>query len=343
MRVLHLTGSSVDAFWADLSIVYAARCLELNGGSDDVIAYVDPRGHWSFPQALDADALAAAEPLPVSEALVRIAAARIDVMVPQQFDLPGMTAYRALFDVLGIPYVGNTADVMALAADKAKARAVVAAAGVRIPDGEVVVEGQMPTLTPPVVVKPVRADNSVGVGLVRDDSELPRALEAALGHDGAALVERYVELGREVRCGLIERDGRLLALPLEEYAVADVRTYDDKLAADSAGGLRLVAKGPTRSWIVDASDPVTAPVQEAARRCHDALGCRHHSLFDFRVDPGGHPHFLEASPYCSFSDQSVVVTMAAAAGIDLHELYRISLEGALDETHRPLPLRRTHR
>ena len=30
-------------------------------------------------------------------------------MVPQMFCIPGMTAYRALFDVLGIPYLGNPA------------------------------------------------------------------------------------------------------------------------------------------------------------------------------------------------------------------------------------------
>ena len=53
------------------------------------------------------------------------------------FCLPGMTHYRALFDVLGIPYVGNAPDVMALTADKAKAKAVVAAAGVDVPAGEV--------------------------------------------------------------------------------------------------------------------------------------------------------------------------------------------------------------
>ena len=45
----------------------------------------------------------------------------VDVMVPQMFCLPGMTSYRALFDQLDIPYVGNPPDVMALAAHKARA------------------------------------------------------------------------------------------------------------------------------------------------------------------------------------------------------------------------------
>ena len=55
--------------------------------------------------------------------------------MPQLFCLPGMTTYRALLELLDIPYVGNRPDVMALGADKPRARAVVAAAGVDVPEG----------------------------------------------------------------------------------------------------------------------------------------------------------------------------------------------------------------
>jgi len=67
-------------------------------------------------------------------------------------------------------------------------------------------------------------------------------------------------------------------------------------------------------------DPAVVPSQEAALRCWEALGCRHHGLFDFRVDPDGRPWFLEAGLYCSFAPTSVVVTMAQAAGIGLDDL-----------------------
>ena len=46
-----------------------------------------------------------------------------------------------------------------------------------------------------------------------------------------------VELGREVRCGVVETADGLLCLPLEEYAVdaatKPVRDHADKLARDS--------------------------------------------------------------------------------------------------------------
>jgi D-alanine-D-alanine ligase len=342
-HVLHLVGSAVDDFHADLSRVYAEECLDATADPSRYrsrVAYVSPDGTWRLTDELSDAALAAAEPMPLHRALERLDADRPDVVVPQMFCGPGMTHYRALFELLGVPSVGNPATVMAVAADKAATRAIVANAGVRVPDGEVVRPGEPVTLPPPVVVKPVASDNSVGVSLVRDDDALAAALAEAFEHGEVALVERYVELGREVRCGTVVRDGHVTALPLEEYAVdavdKPVRDRADKLARDADGQLHLMAKDPTRAWIVDTDDPITAAVAEAAIACHRALGCAHHGLFDFRIDGDGDPWFLEAGPYCSFGRNSVVPTMAAAAGIPVTQLFAEAVDHARGSST-PLP------
>jgi D-alanine-D-alanine ligase len=336
LRVLHLVGSAVSDFFCDLSRLYARDCLRATEDPDryePVIAYVTPGGQWRFPDDLSATAIASAPVLSPAEAVARIVSLGVDVMVPQMFCLPGMTTYRALFDQLDIPYVGNPPDVMALAGHKARAKAVVAAAGVAVPEGEIVRPGQRPAIAPPAVVKPIDADNSLGVTLVRDLDGFAAAVESACAHSDAALVEEYIELGREVRCGIVVRGGRLLCLPLEEYRVdpdrKPIRDAGDKLERDPDGELALVAKERTRAWIVDQDDPITADVWDAARRCHVALGCRDYSLFDFRVDPAGRPWFLEAGLYCSFARQSVISMMAAAAGIALDELFASALVSAL--------------
>ncbi|MET0452841.1 MAG: D-alanine--D-alanine ligase [Mycobacterium sp.] len=330
--VLHLVGSPVDEFHAELSRLYAAACLDAVddlGRYDVAVAYTSPDGTWRFPAGLDAGSLSAAVAMTLPQAIAHIEAIGVDVVVPHMFCRPGMTSYRALFDVLGIPYVGNTPDVMANAADKSKARAIVKDAGVAVPDGWVVRRGERSRPAFPVVVKPVDADNSAGVSLARDAREYGAALDSAFEHGDAALVETYVELGREVRCGIIVRGGELVCLPLEEYAVDPVtkpiRGRDDKLSRTDSGDLFLVAKEPSRAWIVAEDDPITAPVWAAARRCHEALGCRHYSLFDFRIDPDGQPWFLEAGPYCSFAPTSVIAVMAAAAGIDVRDLFAAAL------------------
>jgi D-alanine-D-alanine ligase len=333
LRVLHLVGSAESEFYAELSRLYAADCLRANEDPEryrPVIAYVSPDGDWRFPTDLTDAAIEAAEVHAPGAAIRILEVLDIDVAVPQMFCIPGMTWYRGLLDLLGIPYVGNRPEVMAATADKAWARAIVGAAGVDVPAGEVVGPGRTPVPRLPAVVKPTDADNSLGVSLVREPGELPGALALAREHSEEVLVEDYVELGREVRCGLLEADGRLVPLPLEEYpldAERPIRRAADKIRRDGEGGLALVAKGEPHARAVPRDDPATGPVWEAAKRAHVALGCRHYSLFDFRIDPDGRPWFLEAGLYNSFARQSVIPTMAAAAGIPHQDL----LSGAIRE------------
>ena len=257
----------------------------------------------------------------------------IDIALPQMFCLSGMTTYRGLLDLLGITYLGNRPLQMALAADKSRARAVVRAAGVNVPAGEVLRLGDIPTLSLPVVVKPNDADNSEGVSLVRSIDQYPVALAGALVYSNSVLVEKYIALGREVRCGVIERQGVLSCLPLEEYRVDEtdrpIRSREHKLKRNDANRLELAAKTQAESWIVKDDDPIVSAVWAAAKLCHTALGCRQYSLFDFRVDPNGIPFFLEGSLYCSFSPQSVMVTMMAAAGTPLPSFLDQTIDEAL--------------
>ena len=326
--VVNLVGSPVDEFHAELSRLYAQGCLGTLADADRYdtsIAYVSPGGAWCFPDDLSPAAISAAAPMNRAEALARLAALEIDAVVPQMFCLPGMTAYRSMLDERNIPYVGNRGSVMGAAADKAKTRDIMSAAGVPVPPGLVVRDASPPDLPFPLVVKPVGADNSEGVSLVRTMTEYPRALHDALSLGDSALVETYVEVGREVRCGIVVLGGDLVCLPLEEYAVdavtKPIRSSDDKLARTDDGELYLVAKNARHAWIVREDDPVTERVWDVARRCHEALGCRHYSLFDFRIDPDGNPWFLEAGPYCSFSPSSVIAVMAAAAGTPVDQLF----------------------
>jgi D-alanine-D-alanine ligase len=342
LTVLHLAGSPVDPFFADLSRLYAAGCLDALADPDRLdhrVAWVEPGGCWRFPSDLTPASVAAAEPVPLEEALATIRRMAPDVALPQLFCLPGMTTYRALLDLLEIPFVGNTAGTMAVGAHKERAKALVAAAGVTVPEGRTVGVGEPVDLPLPLVVKPVDGDNSSGVALVRDGDDLAGAVAAAAveASSGQVLVERYVELGREVRCAVLETADGLRALPLEEYAVdtasKPIRDRADKLSG-TGDELGLVAKDGEHAWIVASDDPVVPAVQDAARRAFVALGCRDYGLFDFRVDPDGVPHFLEAGLYCSFAPSSVVVMMAEADGIALRDLFATSVARAVARPRR---------
>jgi D-alanine-D-alanine ligase len=342
LRVLHLVGSAVDDFHCQLSRLYAQDCLE-NTANPDLyefqIAYVSPNLQWRFPASLDLEAIAISPTFSLPAAMEILTQLKIDVMVPQMFCIPGMTQYRSLFDMLNIPYVGNLADVMALTAHKAKTKAIVASNGVNVPWGKVLRAGDAIAFNYPLMFKPINTDNSLGVVLARTAAEGEVALQTALNYGDEVLVEDFIELGREVRCGVIEQSGHLVCLPLEEYAVHSetkpIRSFDDKLKRNRDGSLECVAKEQTLAWIVDPSDPITEKVWAAAKQCHVALGCRHYSMFDFRIDPQGEPWFLEAGLYCSFAHKSVISTMARSAGLSLgvlfHNMVRCAISPQLYE------------
>ncbi|NEP00391.1 MAG: D-alanine--D-alanine ligase [Symploca sp. SIO2E9] len=336
LRILHVVGSAESDFYCNLSRLYAKDCLAATANPslyEFHIAYITPDCQWRFPSSLSREEIAAAQPMSLSDAIKFIAAKNIDLVLPQMFCIPGMTQYRALFDLLNIPYVGNTPDLMALTAHKARAKAIVAAAGIKVPFGELLRQGDMPTIKPPVVIKPANSDNSLGVALVKDVADYDTALKTAFEYSDEVLVEEYIELGREVRCGIIVKEAKLVGLPLEEYLVNSqdhpIRNYADKLKQEEDGELNCAAKDNIKAWIVDPSDPITESVQEVAKKCHQALGCRHYSLFDFRIDPQGQPWFLEAGLYCSFSTKSVIGSMAKASGIPVDELLMTAIEEIL--------------
>lgn len=333
LRILHLVGSAYNDFYCDLSCEYARCCLVdtayFSSSYDFRIAFITPDGQWRFPSTLNSQDINDAKPHSLSDAIQLIKTQKIDLVLPHMYCIPGMTHYRSLFDLIKIPYIGNTPDVMAVTAHKGKTKAIVAAAGVPVPKGELLRRGDVPTIFPPAVVKPANADNSLGISLVKNIVDYDVALKKAFEHADEIIVETFIEPGREIRCSIIVKNGQLVGLPLEEFLVngheRPVRTYSDKFPhLDADGrfhGWPIQENKEKQHWIVDSHDPITEKVQQEAKKCHLALSCRHFSMFDFRIDPNGEPWFLEAGLYCSFGYGSGIPHVAKAAGMPLDILF----------------------
>jgi D-alanine-D-alanine ligase len=342
LSILTLVGASTTPELAELSELYARGAVDaLDADYHFTTLHLSPDGAWRLIEGLSAETLRLATPMSFAEVVCELANRRFDIGLPQMFCHHGMTAGRALFELLDLPFIGNAPVAMGLTADKAMARAVVSAAGVRVPQGVRVQPGETPGDLPPlpVIVKPVASDNSDGVSLVREASQLKAALQTAFAEGGDALIETFIPPGRELRCAVIEREGRLQGLPPEEYPVnteRPVRTKADKLGQDDDGALALMAKTQDAAWIIAADDPVIPELHAASLAAYRALGCRHYGLFDFRVDDQGQAWFLEAGLYCSFSPQSVVIAMAEAAGITLAELFEGFVADELPPVELPL-------
>ncbi|MHC5733078.1 MAG: D-alanine--D-alanine ligase family protein, partial [Nostoc sp.] len=89
--------------YCNMSHIYAKCCLadtaSFSSFYDFQIAFVTPDGQWRFPRSLSEEDIAAAKSLPLFDAIQFITAQNIDLMLPHMYCIPGVTYYRALFDL----------------------------------------------------------------------------------------------------------------------------------------------------------------------------------------------------------------------------------------------------
>ncbi len=319
LRVLHLAGSPVSNFYYNLSIIYAKEVVQPVGVSS-YYAVLHPDGFWQLGISLDS----LSEKMSLQDMIPRLP--QIDVVVPHMFCFPGMTSFRAFFeDMLGIPVVGSASYCTALAANKAHTRNVVSASGVRVAKAQQVWEGDTLTMKPPFIVKPTSEDNSLGVTLVWDESQIEAALDKGFELDETLLVEDYIP-GRELRVGVIERGGELWVPSMIEYLVTKehpIRTLHDKYDLQSDGTPGKQPEKPAVKPVCPAnvSPELFEKVANAAKTAHIALGCRDYSLYDFRVHAEtNEPYLLEAGLFWTFGKISMITRMLQADGQNLEDV-----------------------
>ena len=265
--------------------------------------------------------------------LPRLAQEAPDVVWPVLHGAVGEDgALRDVLELLDLRFVGSGPAACRLAWDKAVAASVVAAAGVAVP-GEVALPhatfrdlGAHPVLAAaagwaglPLVVKPARGGSALGVSVVREEQDLPRAVAECFAYGDTALVQRHVA-GTEVAVSVLELDGQVRVLPAVEV-VADGGEYGYE-ARYTAGSAEFFA--PARL-----PEAVARRVAEAARTAHAALGLRHLSRVDLVVREDGEPVFLEANAAPGTTETSLLPQAVLAAGLDLDAVYRGLVDTAL--------------
>jgi D-alanine-D-alanine ligase len=183
---------------------------------------------------------------------------------------------QGVLETLGLAYTHSGVLASALAMDKTRAKAVLAAAGVSVPGGGLfprLEAGRRHVMAPPYVVKPNAQGSSVGVFRVFEGANQPP--EALLADDWEfgeeVLVEPYVP-GLELAVAVMGDR----ALGVTEI---EARTgFYDYEAKYGEGGSR---------HILPARLPAAVEAQALAQAllAHGALGCRGLTRSDLRYDP----------------------------------------------------------
>lgn len=230
-------------------------------------------------------------------------------------------AVQGLLEVTGIPYTGSGVMASALAMNKIFAKTVFAAAGLTVAPYRVLRRGE--TLDPaglafplPVVVKPSQEGSSVGVSIVRAETEIAPALAEAFRYDEEILVERFVK-GREIQVGILADRalGAIEIVPKKEF-------YDFE-AKYTAGMAEHILPAPLPA-------PLYEKVLKEGERAHGALGCCGYSRVDFLVTEAGECFLLEVNTLPGMTALSLLPEIAGGAGIGFEELVeRIALSASL--------------
>lgn len=92
----------------------------------------------------------------------------------------------------------------------------------QVPQGVLLRRGDVFEPQLPVIVKPTNTSNSAGVTLVKQKKDYQAALEMAFAHSDEVLVEQFIELGREVRCGVVVQEGEMFFHQMLQQAMIDL-------------------------------------------------------------------------------------------------------------------------
>ncbi|MEN6626221.1 MAG: D-alanine--D-alanine ligase family protein [Candidatus Sumerlaeia bacterium] len=266
-----------------------------------------------------------AETLDFAQSLARLSERKVDVALMILHGTMGEDGrIQGALDLAGIKYAGSGAAASALALDKARCLAVLNSArlpiapSVLVQDGQASAENIEKTVGFPCVVKPSAGGSSVGVTIVQKREELAEALARACEIDRDVVVEQYVP-GREFTCGLLERDGELIALPVIEIVPPPGRFFDLE-AKYTPGMTQEICPAPI-------PDELARSLQTLARAAHLTLGCRGFSRVDFIADPSK-PTIIEINTIPGMTATSLLPQAAKAIGIDFPSLIGLMLDSA---------------
>ena len=234
---------------------------------------------------------------------------------------------QQLLEDADIPYVGSGVKASADAMDKALAKGLFSAAGLKVAPGIVVHTGDphpdAQTLSYPVFVKPSSGGSSRGTHKVKSAESLPAAIQDAFEYDSKVLIETAIN-GREIECAVLERDGTSYASVVGEIIVnPQFEFYDfDAKYLDDATTVKIPA---------DIPDAAAQAIQIAAMQAFDALGCSGLARCDFFFTNENQIIINEINTLPGFTGTSVYPKLWQATGVSYSDLITALIDSAISK------------
>ena len=239
-------------------------------------------------------------------------------------------AIQGFLETLGVPYTGSGVRASAIGMHKVATKTQLAAEGIPVPKGTVLLRGTAPTmgrilstckLKLPLVVKPASQGSTIGVTVVRKSSQWKEALRLAHQYDAEAMVEAFIP-GHEVTVSLLGgADGTVTGLPAVEIVAPD--GFYDFSAKYEKGRTQYLCPAPL-------SAAITRQIAQLAIKTYQVLGCKGAARVDFRITPKGKPYVMEINTVPGMTETSLLPMAAGKAGLSYDVLTERILDSAIE-------------
>ncbi len=264
----------------------------------------------------------------VSKALRSLGVDVVDVDVrdenfplPKDVDLAFLTIHgtfgedgqlQKILEDRGVAYTGDGVEGSRAAFDKFLSKEKFREHNVVTPEWEVIELGQRPKISVPLVLKPPCQGSTVGVVIVKKESELDSAMVEAGKYDRKLLVEKFVS-GRELTIGILGDQALPILEIIPKGGFYDFNTKYPFLNPQAGASAQHVCPAKI--------DPgKTKQIQELALQAFRALGLVVYARVDVLLSETGDPFVLEANTIPGMTEASLLPEGAAAAGINYVDL-----------------------
>jgi D-alanine-D-alanine ligase len=244
-----------------------------------------------------------------------------DVIVFGLHGVPGEDGLmQSALELQGKTFTGSNARTTAICIDKHYTKSILKDAGISVPSGIIVPifahyperhaawEFARSEYSLPLVIKPNDQGSTVGLTILRDDSEdaFNKAIDAALEYSPKALIEEFIE-GRELTVGILEHE----ALPVLEITTnGGFYDYEHKYTP----GMSF------HECPANLPSELASAIQADALKVFEVMGCHGYARVDFRLRPNGTYSCLEINTLPGMTSTSLIPDAAKAAGISFEEL-----------------------
>ncbi len=199
----------------------------------------------------------------------------------------------AILEMSKIPYSSSSIAGSSVCMDKAIFKNFARGLGINVIDGveitkndfytsKEIVFGKVGELSYPVIIKPSRQGSSIGISVCEGEDLLEAQLKTAFNYDNSVLIEKFLNIDKEVNVAVFDNKGDYILSNTEEPITSDQFLNFDNKYRQNPGGFETIKRKVPASVTDEQYDVIV----RTAFKVYSALKMFGVVRFDFIVSKG---------------------------------------------------------